>query len=55
MENQSKLTNTVDFWVETDPSLQGWNARFENKITGGRWTHGDGVLHINILESLAKS
>lgn len=40
---------------KTDPSLQGWNARFENKITGGRWTHEDGVLNINILKSLAKS
>lgn len=45
----------MDFWVETDATLQGRGARFEKKIKGGRWTHEEGVLHstCNILELLA--
>lgn len=45
----------MDFWVETDAPLQGWGARFEQKMKGGRWTHEEGVLQFtcNILELLA--
>lgn len=39
--------------MERGPSLQGRGARFEKKMPGGRWTHENGVVHINILELLA--
>lgn len=39
--------------MERGPSLQGRGARFEKKMPGGRWTHANGVVHINIFELLA--
>ncbi|XP_062570072.1 uncharacterized protein LOC134232143 [Saccostrea cucullata] len=41
---------SVDYWVETDASLQGWGASFEDKSTGGRWSVLESKMHINELE-----
>lgn len=39
----------INFWVETDASLQGWGARFENKMTGGRWICSKLSYHIKSI------
>lgn len=44
LDNVKKLygkpirTPSIDFWIETDASLQCWGATFSNKTVGGRWT-----------------
>lgn len=59
LDNVEKLnvkpirTPSVDFWIETDASLQGWGATFSNKTVGGRWTLTESKMHINKLELLA--
>lgn len=59
LDNVEKLngkpirTPSIDFWIETDASLQGWGATFSNKTLGGRWTLTESKMHINELELLA--
>ena len=43
----------VDCWVETDASLEGWGAKFNEKQIGGRWSRLESLNHINYLELLA--
>ncbi|XP_052694156.1 uncharacterized protein LOC128172399 isoform X2 [Crassostrea angulata] len=43
----------VDIYLETDASKAGWGANLNGKITGGRWSKTESVLHINILEIMA--
>ena len=43
----------VQFWIETDASLQGWGACLDDKTSGGRWTNMESTYHINYLELLS--
>lgn len=51
--NGKPIRTPIDFWIETDASLQGWVATFSNKTVGGRWTLTDSKMHINELKLLA--
>ncbi|VDI23377.1 Hypothetical predicted protein [Mytilus galloprovincialis] len=43
----------INFWIETDASLEGWGAKFEGQFAGGRWSLSERSFHINFLELLA--
>ena len=43
----------VQFWIETDVSLEGWGACLDDKTSGGRWTNVESTYHINYLELLS--
>lgn len=43
----------VQFWIETDVSLDGWGACLDDKTSGGRWTNVESTCHINFLELLS--
>lgn len=45
--------NTVDFWIECDASIEGWGAKFGDKLVGGRWNKEETQNHINFLELMA--
>jgi len=45
--------DSFDVVIETDASLTGWGARYENQRTHGYWNAQQSTLHINILELLA--
>ena len=38
--------NSIDCWIETDASLEGWGSKFNKNLTGGRW-NDDRSHHIN--------
>ena len=39
--------------IETDASRQGWGAYCKGVSTGGQWSQGESLFHINCLELLA--
>ena len=39
--------------IESDASMLGWGANFNNTSTGGPWTQEEKSHHINYLELLA--
>ncbi|XP_071138453.1 uncharacterized protein [Mytilus edulis] len=43
----------INFWIETDASLEGWGTNFEGQFAGGRWSLSERSFHINFLELLA--
>jgi hypothetical protein len=46
-------TPSIDSWIETDASLEGWGARFSSNFVGGRWTLAEYEMDIYELELLA--
>ena len=44
---------SIDCWIETDASLEGWGSKFNEQFVGGRWSKYESSHHINILELLA--
>ena len=49
------LHQSTDLTIETDASLQGWEAHCQGISTGGRWSRQESPYHINCLELLAGS
>ena len=47
------LESTPDMIAETDASLLGWGAVSEGVQTGGLWSEGERMHHINLLELIA--
>ena len=45
--------NSIDCWLETDASLQGWGSKFKEDVAGGRWNAEEMLCHINYLELLS--
>ena len=45
--------NSIDCWIETDASLEGWGSKFNENLTGGRWNDEERSPHINYLELLS--
>jgi ribonuclease HI len=41
------------YYLETDASMQGWGAVFEQSKTQGIWSTHSKNFHINVLEMLA--
>jgi len=41
--------------ISSDASMKGWGAACKGKMTGGKWSKEDQLLHINILELKAAS
>jgi hypothetical protein len=29
---------SLDCWIETDASLEGWGSKFNEQFAGGRWS-----------------
>ena len=44
---------SIDCWIETDASLEGWGSKFNEQFAGGRWSKDESSHHINFLELLA--
>ena len=50
---KSLVTGDPDLIIETDASRKGWAAYCMGVSTGGQWSQGERLLHINCLELLA--
>jgi hypothetical protein len=52
--NEKALTSGApDLVIETEASRKGWGAYCMGVSTGGQWSQGESLLHINCLELLA--
>ena len=47
------VSGSPDLVIETDASRQGWGAFRNGVSTGGQWSQGESLFHINCLELLA--
>ena len=47
------VSGSPDLVIETDASRQGWGAFCNGVSTGGQWSQGESLFHINCLELLA--
>ena len=47
------VSSAPDLIIETDASQRGWGAFCNGVSTGGQWSQGESLLHINCLELLA--
>ena len=55
IENSRYCVNPIqqpkmDHIIDTDASLLGWGAIFNDQKTGGRWSAEESRMHINVLE-----
>jgi hypothetical protein len=41
---------SIDCWIETDASLEGWGSKFNEQFAGGRWSKDESSHHIHFLE-----
>ena len=47
------LRSEIDLVIDSDASLRGWGAAFQDQRTGGPWSAEEENMHINCLELLA--
>lgn len=50
LTGESFVRRTPSATLTTDASNEGWGAVFEGSRTGGRWSHEERELHINVKE-----
>jgi hypothetical protein len=36
---------SIDCWIETDASLEGWGSKFNEQFAGGRWSKDESSHH----------